>query len=101
MIVPFIEPLARSEEDKSIVQFGFSHFGSTAGAARSVSDHLKIEIGSVGSERSRSLAGRLARFVTDKTLLLSESGIGSLHPIPLPSYWSWSTSEYSSPRTGP
>ena len=74
MTVPFIESLTRSEEDKSIVRFGFSHFGSTAGAARSVSDHLKIEIGSVGSERSRSLAGRLARFVTDKTLLLSESG---------------------------
>ena len=56
------------------MRFGFSHFGSTAGAARSVTDHLKIEIGSVGSERSRSLARRLARFVTDKTLLLSESG---------------------------
>ena len=33
------------------------------------------EIGSVGSGQSRSLAGSWARFVTDKTLLLSESGI--------------------------
>jgi len=36
---------------------------------------IYIEIGSVGSERSRWLAGGLAHFVTDKTLLLSDSGI--------------------------
>jgi hypothetical protein len=33
-----------------------------------------MHVGSVGSERSRSLAEGPARFVTDKTLLLSESG---------------------------
>ena len=36
-----------------------------------------MNIGSVGSGRCRSLAGRLIRFVTDKTLLLSESGMAS------------------------
>jgi hypothetical protein len=37
-----------------------------------------VEVGSVGAERVRSLAGRSARFYTDKTLLLPESGKGSI-----------------------
>jgi len=40
-------------------------------------DAIKImPIESVGSDRSRSLAESCGRFITDKTLLLSESGKG-------------------------
>jgi len=56
------------------------HFGNTyhsdddRSGALGASPQLRVYIGSVGSERGRSLAERSARFIADKTLLLSESG---------------------------
>ena len=68
-MVLFIEPLARGSCRAAFgPPFGFC---IGVGSAFSVS-HGKF--GSVGSERSRSLAGRWERFNTDKTLLLAESG---------------------------
>ena len=68
-MVLFIEPFARGSCKAAFrPPFGFC---IAVGSAFSVS-HGKF--GSVGSGRSRSLAGRSACFITDKTLLLAESG---------------------------
>ena len=67
-VQPFSNPSVRGEERKR---------GSDDVAQDLLVDfpfHQVTCVGSVGSERGRSLAERPGRFVTDKTLLLPESG---------------------------